>query len=97
VNPLAYIRDGDDLLVVGSRGGEPRHPDWFWNLKAHPRGVAEVGTETVAVVASEVSEEDHARLWAAVTDALPTMLTYQQQTTRRLPIIRLSPAQAVAR
>ena len=91
VNPLAYIRDGGDLLVVGSRAGDSRHPDWFWNLRAHPRTVAEVGSETVAVVASEVTGADYARLWAAVTEALPTMLTYQQQTTRRLPIIRLTP------
>ena len=50
----------------------------------------EVGTETVAVVASEVAYEDYARLWAVVTEAMPGMLEYQKLATRRLPIIRLA-------
>ena len=90
VNPLGDVRDGDDMLVVGSLGGAPDHPAWYWNLKAHPHTVVEVGTETVAVVASEVAYEDYARLWAVVTEAMPGMLEYQKLTTRRLPIIRLA-------
>jgi deazaflavin-dependent oxidoreductase (nitroreductase family) len=92
VNPLAYVRDGDDMLVVASLGGAPKHPTWYWNLKAHPRTAAEVGTATVAVVASEVADEGYARDWAIVTEAIPAMLDYQKQTTRRLPIFRLTPA-----
>jgi deazaflavin-dependent oxidoreductase (nitroreductase family) len=92
VTPLAYVRDGEDMLVVGSTGGSPRHPAWYWNLKAHPRVTVEVGTETVEVVASEVADEEYARLWAIVTQAIPVMLDYQHRTTRRLPIIRLAPA-----
>jgi deazaflavin-dependent oxidoreductase (nitroreductase family) len=91
-NPLGYVRDGQDLLVVGSRGGDPRHPDWYWNLKAHPQATVEVGTEIVPVIATEVDEVDHARLWVSITTVMPGLLDYQQQTTRRLPIIRLSPA-----
>ena len=92
VTPLAYIRDGEDMLIVGSTGGSPRHPAWYWNLKARPRVTVEVGTQTVEVIASEVADEEYARLWAMVTEAIPIMAEYQNQTTRRLPIIRLAPA-----
>jgi deazaflavin-dependent oxidoreductase (nitroreductase family) len=92
VTPLAYIRDGEDMLIVGSTGGSPRHPAWYWNLKARPRVTVEVGTETVEVIASEVADEEYARLWTMVTEAIPIMAEYQNQTTRRLPIIRLAPA-----
>jgi hypothetical protein len=49
-----------------------------------------VGTETVEVIAGEVPDEEYARLWAMVTEAIPVMLEYQNRTTRRLPIIRLA-------
>ena len=92
VTPLAYVRDGEDMLVVGSTGGSPHRPAWYWNLKAHPRVTVEVGTETVEAIAGEVAGEEYARLWAIVTRAIPVMLEYQNRTTRRLPIIRLAPA-----
>jgi len=92
VTPLAYIRDDEDMLIVGSTGGSPHHPAWYWNLKAHPRVTVEVGTETVVVIAGEVADEEYARLWTMVTEAIPIMLEYQNRTTRRLPIIRLAPA-----
>jgi deazaflavin-dependent oxidoreductase (nitroreductase family) len=91
VSPLAYVRDSGDMIVVASTGGGPNHPAWYWNLKAHPRVEVEVGPETVKVIASEVADEEYARLWALVTEAIPVMLEYQNRTTRRLPIIRLAP------
>ena len=91
VSPLAYVRDGGDMIIVASTGGAPHHPAWYWNLKAHPRVRVEVGTETLDVIADEVADEEYARLWAMVTEAIPVMLEYQSRTTRRLPIIRLAP------
>jgi deazaflavin-dependent oxidoreductase (nitroreductase family) len=92
VTPLAYIRDGGDMVIVASTGGAPRNPAWYWNLKARPRVTVEVGTETVEVIAGEVADEEYARLWSMVTDAIPVMTEYQSRTTRRLPIIRLAAA-----
>lgn len=92
VTPLAYIRDGGDMVIVASTGGAPRNPAWYWNLKARPHVTVEVGTETVEVIAAEVADEEYARLWTMVTDAIPAMTEYQSRTTRRLPIIRLAAA-----
>lgn len=80
------------MLIVASTGGAPRHPAWYWNLKAHPRVTVEVGAESVEVIAGEVTDEEHGPLWAMVTQAIPVMLEYQDRTTRRLPIIRLTRA-----
>jgi deazaflavin-dependent oxidoreductase (nitroreductase family) len=90
VNPLAYVRDGEDILIIGTRAGDPRHPDWYWNLKAHPHTTVELGTETAAVAASVVSEDEYASMWATVTKAMPGVAEYQKLTTRRMPIIRLA-------
>src|ERR1019366_5078289 len=75
VNPLGDVRDGDDMLVVGSLGGAPDHPAWYWNLKAHPHTEEEVGTETAGAV---------------VTEAMPGRLEYEKLPTCRQPIIRLA-------
>jgi deazaflavin-dependent oxidoreductase (nitroreductase family) len=96
VTPLAYIRDGQDMLVVGSTGGAPHHPAWYWNLRAHPRVTVEVGSQTIEVIAGEVADEEYAPLWSRVTEAIPVMADYQNQTTRRLPIIRLIPIRALS-
>ena len=43
--PLLYSTDGDRLVVIASKGGEPTHPDWYLNLLAHPEAMVEVGAE----------------------------------------------------
>ena len=43
--PLLYIRDGDDLVIVASKGGYPKHPAWFHNLRANPDTTVQVGSE----------------------------------------------------
>jgi deazaflavin-dependent oxidoreductase (nitroreductase family) len=35
--PLLFLRDGDDVVLIASMGGAPRHPAWLHNLRAHPR------------------------------------------------------------
>ena len=92
INPLAYVRDGQDLLIVSSMGGAPHNPAWYWNLKAHPRTLVEVGTQTVTVDAAEADDDEYPNLWALITTAMPGILDYQKRTTRRMPIIRLTPA-----
>ncbi|WP_432840398.1 nitroreductase family deazaflavin-dependent oxidoreductase [Dactylosporangium sp. CA-092794] len=90
INPVGYTSDGGDMVVVASFGGAPVNPAWYHNLKANPRIVVEVGTETLGVVASEVPAEDYERVWAVVTAAMPGMADYRTMTTRRLPVIRLT-------
>src|ERR671938_295309 len=49
--PLLYIEDGDDLVIVASKGGHPRHPAWWVNLRAQPETTVEVGREKRPVIA----------------------------------------------
>ena len=45
IAPLMLVTDGDRLLAVASKGGYPKHPDWYLNLLAHPEVTVEVGNE----------------------------------------------------
>lgn len=90
-NPLAAFRDGDDYLVVASKGGAPVNPDWYHNLLANPDASIEVGTETLAVTARPADETERPRLWAMITAANPAFAEYEDKTDRTIPVVILSP------
>jgi deazaflavin-dependent oxidoreductase (nitroreductase family) len=92
VNPLAYLDHDGALLVVASLGGAPNNPAWYHNLMANPRTEIEVGRKTIPVVATEVPEDEYTAVISLVVARYPIMAEYQTMTTRRLPIIRLTPA-----
>ena len=88
---LTYLPDGARFVVIASFLGEPRHPDWWLNLRADPRATVEVGSRCVAVVAREAEGEERARLWQAVVDLQKDYAEYQQRTTRHIPVVVLEP------
>ena len=51
-SPLAYVRDGDAYVVIASKGGHPRNPGWFHNLRANPETTIQVGSRRLAVRAA---------------------------------------------
>jgi deazaflavin-dependent oxidoreductase (nitroreductase family) len=90
-NPLAYFRDGDDYVIVASKGGAETNPDWYHNLLAEPSATIEVGTEQFDVTARPADEHERERLWAMITSANPAFADYEQKTTRSIPVVILSP------
>jgi deazaflavin-dependent oxidoreductase (nitroreductase family) len=89
--PLGYIRDGENLVVVASKGGHPRNPSWFYNLLAHPDATVQVGARRAPVHARVAEPEERARLWPAVLDAYGGYANYQQRTSREIPLMILEP------
>ena len=89
---LIFGRDGDDYLVVASKGGWPDHPLWYLNLQANPEATIQVKAETLAVVARTASATEKARLWKIVTDVWPNYDVYQSRTDRDIPVVILTPA-----
>ncbi|MGK5732653.1 nitroreductase/quinone reductase family protein [Streptomyces sp. URMC 124] len=87
--PLGYVRHDVLLMVVGSNLGAPRHPDWYHNLLAHPVVRVEIGTEAYEAVAVPAEGERRDRLFAHVVSAQPGYGTYQERTTRTLPVVVL--------
>ena len=87
--PLAYDRDGDRLVIVGSKRGEPTHPAWYLNLLANPIVTVEVGAERFQARAVVTQGAERDRLFAARVDRSPVFADYQQQTERILPVVLL--------
>jgi deazaflavin-dependent oxidoreductase (nitroreductase family) len=90
--PLLYIRDGADVVVVGSQGGLPRHPQWYLNLVAHPDTHVQIRAERRAVRARTADAAERARLWPLLVDAYADFANYQAWTDREIPVVILEPA-----
>ena len=89
--PLTFLRDANDLVVVASNGGADRPPGWALNLQQTPRAVVEIGTDRLVVQARSASEEERERLWVVVTATYAGYARYQERTTRRIPVVLLTP------
>jgi deazaflavin-dependent oxidoreductase (nitroreductase family) len=89
VNPLVYLPQGDDFVVMASKGGAPDNPDWFHNLKANPDATVELGTGTVSVRAREAQGEERERLWETVKARYQGFGEYEQKTDRVIPVVVL--------
>lgn len=92
INPLAYMTDGDRYVIFASKAGAPVHPDWYFNLKAHPEVTIEVGTDTLHAVADEVQGEERQRLYRTMADRVPAFSEYEAKTERAIPVIVLTPS-----
>jgi deazaflavin-dependent oxidoreductase (nitroreductase family) len=90
-SPLAYLRDGDDIVIVASKGGHPRHPAWFHNLRAHPDTTVQVGSKRLDVHARVADPAERERLWPRVVDAYGGYAGYQRRTDREIPLVLLKP------
>src|SRR5215212_3799792 len=89
VNPLNYSMDGDRIIVIASKGGSATHPDWYYNLLAHPEVTVEIGTEQYRALARVAEGEERERLFNAQAALMPYFAGYQKQTARQIPVIIL--------
>jgi deazaflavin-dependent oxidoreductase (nitroreductase family) len=88
--PMMYISDGDRLLVIASNAGALTHPDWYYNVAAHPEVTVEVGTETFDATAVVTEGAERHRLWTRIVELYPFFAEHQAKTTRQIPVIVLS-------
>ena len=86
--PLLYGRDGDNLVVIASKGGDPKHPAWYLNLRRAEADV-EIGRERRRVRARDAEGEERERLWAQMVGLYAPYAEYQKKTTRRIPVVVL--------
>ena len=87
--PLAYVRDGDDIVIVASKGGSRRNPAWYHNLRANPETTVQVGSSRIPVTARVANAAERARLWPKVVAAYGGYESYQDRTRREIPLVIL--------
>jgi deazaflavin-dependent oxidoreductase (nitroreductase family) len=91
-SPLLYLTDGDDVIVVASKGGSHKHPAWWLNLREMDATDIQIGSERRHVTVREATPSERDRLWPKVVDIWSDYANYQERTEREIPLAILSPA-----
>ena len=90
--PLMRVRDGDNYLLVASRGGAPKNPVWVYNLRADGRVEIRDETAVYQMQVREVQDDaERARLWDVAVEAFPPYEEYQHRTSRKIPVFVAEP------
>ena len=94
VNPMVYLpdeHDPDTIYVFASKGGAPKHPDWYWNLTSAGRARVERGTDEYDVTVSEVTGDERDRLYAEQAKRRSSFVEYEEKTAgiRKIPVLAL--------
>ena len=90
--PLMRVQHEGDYALVASLGGAPKHPVWYYNLKAHPDEVTiQDGPSPIEVRVREVAGDERAEWWARAVAAYPPYAEYQESTERQIPVFVASP------
>ncbi len=87
--PLIYGRDGDNYVIVASKGGADEHPGWYLNLVADPDVEVQVLADRFPARAHTATPEDKPRLWQAAVARWPAYADYQRRTEREIPVVVL--------
>jgi F420H(2)-dependent quinone reductase len=87
--PLLYLRDGDRLLIVASKGGMSQHPLWYRNLVDSPECEFEIGSERRAYLARTATAEERNGYWPRLIAMYPDYDDYQARTARSIPVVIL--------
>jgi len=93
---LLYLRHGDDVVIVASKGGMSRHPDWYFNLVDHPQCTIQIKKDTGEFVSRVADPGEKAELWPKLLAMYKSYDDYQARTDREIPVIVCSPALAPA-
>ena len=92
--PLLYVDDGEDILLIASKGGYPKSPAWYYNLVANPDTTVQVDAERRPVHARVAASEERERLWELADAAYPGYRDYRARADREIPLVVLEPRTA---
>lgn len=90
--PLLYLADGDRYFLVASKGGFPKHPAWYVNLKANPKVQVQLGRDVKPMIARTLSEEEKAVQWPKLVAMYGDYQMYQDRADRPIPVVAVEPA-----
>jgi deazaflavin-dependent oxidoreductase (nitroreductase family) len=89
--PVLYLRDGERLVVVASKGGFSQHPAWYLNLAQNPDVEVEIGAERRPMRARAAGDAEKQALWPRLVTMYRDFDDYQARTEREIPVVLLEP------
>jgi proline iminopeptidase len=95
--PLIYGKDGQNFVIVASKGGAPEHPAWYLNLEATPAIKFQVLEAKYSGTAEIAAEPERQRLFELMAKIYPPYVDYQEKTERDIPVVILHPESTIDR
>ncbi|BDH06168.1 MULTISPECIES: nitroreductase family deazaflavin-dependent oxidoreductase [Streptomyces] len=92
--PLMRVEHDGKYAAIASVGGAPKHPVWYFNVKADPEVELQDGPDKREMRAREVEGDEKAKWWERAVAAYPPYAEYQEKTDREIPVFVLEPADA---
>ena len=92
LKPLIFGEDDGRYVVVASKGGAQRHPDWYLNLRADPDVQVQVKADRFHARARTAEGEERQRLWRRMAEIWPAYDDYKLKTEREIPVVVLERA-----
>ena len=89
--PLMRVEHDGAFVLVASQGGAPKHPKWYWNLKADPDVEIQADTTTFPARARELEGKERFDWWVRAVEAYPPYADYQVRTQRLIPLFLMEP------
>lgn len=84
--PLMRVEENGKYAMVASKGGDPKHPSWYFNVVANPEVTVQDGDKVSTGTAREISGEEREHWWKLAVEAYPPYAEYQTKTTRQIPV-----------
>ena len=91
VSPLLYLREGNRVILVASRGGSDKHPLWYLNLKANPKVTVQIKDEVLQLQARDATEAEREEYWPKLVAMYPSFDDYKSWTDRVIPVVICDP------
>jgi deazaflavin-dependent oxidoreductase (nitroreductase family) len=87
--PLMYVPYGNQILAIASKGGAVKHPEWYYNVLAHPDVTVEVGNEKFETTARILAGAEREKAFEKAVEVFPPYGRYQKKAPREIPVIAL--------
>ena len=84
--PLMRVEEDGKYAMVASKGGDPKHPSWYFNVKAHPEVTVQDGDKVSTGTAREIEGAEREHWWKLAVEAYPPYAEYQEKTARQIPV-----------
>lgn len=89
--PIQYMKDGDNIILVASNGGNVNHPAWWHNIGANPDVTVQIGKKKMRARAETADDEERARLWPLLVEFYPGYQAYEEETERTVQVVIVRP------
>ena len=91
VSPLLYLREGNRIVLVASKGGATDNPMWYLNLKANPKVSVQIKDEVLSLTARDANAEEREHYWPRLVQMYTSFDDYQSWTDRVIPVVICDP------